>query len=103
MEIDIPSPHSNEPSDDEDSAIDVQSIRQSTTSSMCDNLSLARTISTASSVSTIAFSAARSIDSLIEEDPVFGDLADDSPPKYADCEQGYKMEVPYILGYKSRF
>lgn len=85
---------SNDTSDEEDSAVDINSRPNSNFSNFSsDCYSLSRTISTGSSVSAIAFPCRGSVENLVRENPAFVGDAEDVPPNYSEVEEEMNEEV----------
>ncbi|CAC5362834.1 unnamed protein product [Mytilus coruscus] len=85
---------SNDTSDEEDSALDMNSRPNSNFSNFSsDCYSLARTISTGSSVSAIAFPCRGSVENLVKDNPAFTEDAEDVPPNYSEIEREMNEEV----------
>ncbi|KAL5006920.1 hypothetical protein ScPMuIL_015726 [Solemya velum] len=87
--------HSND-SSDEESVVDFRSIKNRRASSISDTLSVARTISTGSSVSTVhaPFTPTLSVDSMFNENPVF---EEECPPNYIEVASSTKEKVSIIV------
>ncbi|VDI16052.1 Hypothetical predicted protein [Mytilus galloprovincialis] len=84
---------SNDTSDEEDSALDMNSRPNSNFSNFSsDCYSLARTISTGSSVSAIAFPCRGSVENLVKDNPAFTEDAEDVPPNYSEIEREMNEE-----------
>ncbi|XP_071121423.1 uncharacterized protein [Mytilus edulis] len=85
---------SNDTSDEEDSALDMNSRPNSNFSNFSsDCYSLARTISTGSSVSAIAFPCRGSVENLVKDNPAFTEDAEDVPPNYSEIEREMNEEM----------
>lgn len=85
---------SNDTSDEEDSAVDINSRPNSNFSNFSsDCYSLARTISTGSSVSAITFPCRGSVEHLVKDNPAFTEDPEDVPPNYSEVEAEMNEEV----------